>query len=476
MSHSDEVNLKEDSPKTGGSILVVDDEKGVRQSLEIVLERLGHRVKLASGGVEGDIILAKECPDLILLDVRLPPNSGIDLLDRWRKEHPECIIVLMSGEATITEALQGLQMGAYDFLEKPFAETRLKNVVDRALERQRMREEASRQGDERIIGQSPSLRKVLADVEKVAPTKARVLITGESGTGKDLLARAIHNLSARKNNRMVKLNCAAMPAELIESQLFGHVKGAFTGALSAHKGLFEMANGGTLFLDEVVELPLPAQAKLLRALQNGEIHRVGSEELIKIDVRIIAATNRDLKVAVDRGEFREDLYYRLAVLQVACPPLRDRSEDVPLLVKHFCYTLQTEYQLTEKRFSDEAILCMQKYAWPGNIRELRNIVERTMILAGPIIGAFDLPSEISKSTNLMSDLPGSLRGIKVPMPWEEFKTRSEKGFLVATMRFCEGNVADAARILEVERSTVHKWMRSLGIEKEDYLHNSLSQT
>ncbi len=307
--------------KHSGKILVIDDEPNIRTSLKMLLVDEGFAVDLACDGEEAEKILAVTPPDLILLDIRLPKISGLDLLKSWKLQRPSMPIVLMSGEATVTEALEGLKLGAYDFAEKPFISARLINTLHRAIERSRLKEAGADLDEEPIVGQAPPLRQVLAAIEKIAPTKTRVLITGESGTGKELLARSVHRLSTRAKSRFVRINCAAIPSELIESELFGHVKGAFTGATAARRGHFENAHGGTLFLDEIGDLSLSAQAKILRALQNGEVTPVGSNITIKVDVRIIAATNRDLKAAVEAGAFREDLFYRLAVVTLESPPL-----------------------------------------------------------------------------------------------------------------------------------------------------------
>lgn len=461
-----------------GRVLVVDDERNIRTALAMTLKGAGYAVDLAASGIEADQILAATQPDVIMLDVRLPGESGIELLGRWKATLATVPIVLMSGEATLTEALEGLKLGAYDFLEKPLLAPRVLNTTARAVERrllidQAMRRAADDDGGERMIGQSPKLNALLADIAKIAPLKTRVLITGESGTGKDLVARALHQLSARAKKRFVKLNCAAIPAELIESELFGHVKGAFTGAVSARRGHFEMANGGTLFLDEVGELTASAQAKMLRALQNGEITPVGSDATIKVDVRVIAATNRDLKAEVELGSFREDLFYRLAVVLLETPPLRERDGDVKLLTQHFAETIRLENGLLAKTFAPEVLAAMSAYRWPGNIRELRNVVERLIILGGPRINCDDLPHEIRAAT---APMPSSKPPNTPTVPcsyqaktWEAFKAESERAFLVATLRDCAGNISEAARVLGVERTTVHKWLKHHQIEKRHYL-------
>ncbi len=451
--------------KFSGRILVVDDERNIRMSLKMLLTDEGFAMDVAGDGEEAEKILALTPPDLILLDVRLPGVSGLELLKRWKIQKPSLPIILMSGEATVTEALDGLKDGAYDFVEKPFVTPRLINTIHRAMERARLKEGLADADHEPIVGQSAALKRVLADLEKIAPTKTRVLITGESGTGKDLLARAIHRLSARATHRFIKINCAAIPSELIESELFGHVKGAFTGATSARRGHFEAASGGSLFLDEIGDLSASAQAKILRALQSGEITPVGSNITIRVDVRVIAATNRDLKADVEAGSFREDLFYRLAVVTVHSPPLRDRREDVPMLVEHFAAQIRRENALPPKKFDPLVVAALSAYQWPGNIRELRNVVERLMILSGPIIGLSDLPVDIRPPGLDENHSPESPFQIQ---PWETFKLNSERAYLVAVLKSCKGNISEAARLLEVERTTIHKWLKSLQIEKRHY--------
>ncbi len=471
-----------DAPESGaaGRVLVVDDERNIRSTLRMTLAGEGYATDLAADGAEAEAVLAATPPDCVLLDLRLPGANGIELLKRWKVQHPGIPVILMSGEATLTEALEGLKLGAYDFFEKPLLAPRVINAVARAVEKKAMFECATGEGGERLVGSSPRLNALLADVAKIAPLKTRVLITGESGTGKDLVARAIHQLSARAKKRFVKINCAAIPSELIESELFGHVKGAFTGAVQARRGHFEAAHGGTLFLDEVGEMSLSAQAKMLRALQSGEITPVGSDLTIKVDVRVVAATNRDLKAEVEVGNFREDLYYRLAVVELEAPPLRDRASDVPLLTRHFADQITAENGLGDKNFAPETLAALAAYRWPGNIRELRNVVERLMILGGPVVGLVDLPAEIRAAALLAGPtaaVPGtpsvaSGPGVAAafqPTSWESFKSESERRFLVQTLRSCQGNVSEAARVLGVERTTVHKWLKLHQIEKQHYI-------
>lgn len=454
-----------------GRVLVVDDEKNIRATVKMVLNSEGFRVDTAEDGNKADEILSTTPPDAILLDVRMPGRTGLELLKTWRVQYPEMPIILMSGEATLSEAVGGLKDGAFDFLEKPLMQARLCNTVRHAIDRSKQLEKRAATSPFQIIGRSPALARVLGDIEKIAPTKTRVLITGESGTGKDLLARALHSHSGRKTKPFIKVNCAAIPSELIESELFGHKKGAFTGALNARRGYFEAANGGTLFLDEIGELSASAQAKILRAIQNGEITPVGSDVTVQVDVRIVAATNRDLKAEVELGNFREDLFYRLAVVVVESPRLKDRKEDIPLLVQFFAEDIRKENGLGSKNFDAAVMQILQEYNWPGNIRELRNVVERLLILSGPVITVNELPTELRQPTQNSSTRINQALGQPEfsLVPWESFKKESERNYLIFALRTCKGNISETARVLGVERTTIHKWMHSYQIQKQHFV-------
>ncbi|MCX6119540.1 MAG: sigma-54 dependent transcriptional regulator [Proteobacteria bacterium] len=458
MNDSLDQSFEEKTPIVG-NVLVVDDESGIRQSIAYILSDSGFQVTLAANGREANDCIAKSIPDVVLLDVRMPERSGLSILKDFLVQLPNSTIILMSGEATLAEALEGVQAGAFDFLEKPLTRPRLLNAVRRAIARVNLLRSRLDFEPEILIGNSPVVRELFDQVKRIAKTKARVLILGESGTGKDLVAKAIHRQSARNENPFLKINCAAIPLELIESQLFGHVKGAFTGAVSARKGLFESANGGTVFLDEVGELPLAAQAKLLRVIQNGEINPVGSDFTLKVDVRIVAATNRDLKQDVKTGKFREDLYYRLAVVEIANPPLRDRRDDIPQLVKYFNEQVAQEHGLLPLSISEGQFRLFCVYDWPGNVRELRNLVERLVIYGQEVL-----------DRNLMSMLNydqipvTGLEPDEAILSWEAFKHKSEKSYLLKVLKQTRGNMAEAARLLQVERSTVHKWVKALEID------------
>src|SRR5882724_2131417 len=384
------------------TVFIVDDEKNIRRTVRMVLEGEGFAVEEASSGEEALARLPDIGADVMLLDVQLPGMSGLEAIERMAKlktSEPQPTVIMISGHATLADAVRATKAGAYEILEKPLDRERLMVALRNALERRAMaREVAGLRAltDERfeMVGRSPVMTALYAQIAKVAPTRTRVLITGESGTGKELIARAVHRESALKNQSFVKVNCAAIPPELIESELFGHERGAFTGAVARKRGHFEVADGGTIFLDEIGDMIASAQAKVLRVLQSGEFTRVGGEQTLKVEVRVIAATNRDLPAAVAAGQFREDLYFRLAVVPLRVPPLRDRPTDIPILCAAFIQDACRENGMKEKAISEEASAILSEYSWPGNVRELRNVIERLVILSEESIGVGDLPEEI----------------------------------------------------------------------------------
>ncbi|MGD8861790.1 MAG: sigma-54 dependent transcriptional regulator [Myxococcales bacterium] len=473
-------------------ILVVDDEKNIRRTLRMVLEGPGHRVLEADSGEAALETLDSEDVDLVILDVRLPGMSGIDALGkiRERQEGSDLPVIMISGHASVAEAVHSVQLGASDFLEKPLDRNRVLVTVGNALEQSALRRELDRlraevQGRHEMIGDTPVMRELYGQIEKVAPTKGRVLITGDSGTGKELIARAIHRLSDRRDRPFVMLNCAAIPADLIESELFGHERGAFTGASSRKKGMFEQADGGTLFLDEIGDMSLGAQAKVLRALQSGEITRVGSERPIAVDVRVIAATNKDLEADVAAGEFRDDLYFRLNVVPIRSPSLNERTADIPRLASAFFQHFCREYGMPDKEVSPEVFNVLETRSWPGNVRELKNVVERMVILGGDRIGVGDVPadglgaatsahqaslaSEKAESGAMPQDTPGAFRvtvGDDEELTLRELRDRAEREYILATLRKCEWNISRAAGQLGIERTNLHKKMRGFGIKRE----------
>jgi DNA-binding NtrC family response regulator len=461
------------------TILVVDDEKNIRRTLRMVLEGAGFNTLEASSAEECLDTLAANEIDLLILDVRLPKMSGIEALERIRNE-PETRklpVLMVSGHASLAEAVQAVQLGATDFFEKPLDRDRVLVSVRNALKTWQLQREVEQLRADvehryEMIGESQVMRSLFAQLEKVAPTNGRVLIFGESGTGKELVARAIHRLSPRADKPFIKVNCAAIPAELIESELFGYERGAFTGAQGRKKGMFELANSGTLFLDEIGDMSANAQAKVLRALQSGEISRVGSEKTIAVDVRVLAATNKDLEVEVKDGRFREDLFFRLNVVPIVSPPLRERKTDIPLLAKGFLREFSLENGLRQKPIDDEVLQALSQRPWPGNVRELRNVVERMAILSGDRISMDDLPaegvlSEVRRESEPPTDLPSTLDEAGERLTLREYRSRAEKEYILRTLDEVGWNISRAATILGVERTNLHKKMRSYGIRREE---------
>ena len=391
-------------------ILIVEDEKSISNILENILsdEIQGSEITIAENGLDAYKLIEKNDFDLIISDIKMPKLSGNELLTQSLSIKPECVFVMISGHADIETAVTCLKNGAYDFISKPIDINRLITSVKNALEKKdlqntknslikentQLKKKVSKKYQ--MIGESPALKNIQSMIEKVAPSDARVLITGSNGSGKELVAHAIHSLSERSKNPIVEVNCAAIPSELIESELFGHVKGSFTGAIKDKQGKFEQANGGTLFLDEIGDMSLVAQAKVLRALQENKVSPVGSDKEIKVDVRVLAATNKDLKKEIEAGKFREDLYHRLSVIEIHVPSLDERKDDIPILVKHFAKLISEEQGTSVKEFDDKAIKTLQNFSWTGNIRELRNVVERLIILGSNPVTAEDVTNFVRK--------------------------------------------------------------------------------
>ncbi len=457
------------------NILVVDDEKNIRRTLRMVLEGEGYAVEDAGTAEDGLELIARGGVDLVILDVRLPGMSGLEALGRLREADRELPVLMISGHASVGEAVLAVQTGATDFFEKPLDRDRVLVRVRNALKTRRLEREVTRlqAGLEKryeMIGDSPIMRQLYAAIEKVAPTTGRVLITGESGTGKELIARALHRLSPRVDEAFIKVNCAAIPADLIESELFGYERGAFTGAQNRRKGMFELAHRGTLFLDEIGDMSASAQAKVLRALQSGEITRVGSEQAIAVDVRVLAATNKNLEQAIAKGEFREDLFFRLAVVPLRSPSLRERRADIPHLAMAFLEAFSEENGMRVKPVDPEVWARLQSMPWPGNVRELKNVVERMAILSGERIEVGDLPAGGALGHG---EAPASPLGLPDPafedgrrLTLREYRDRAERRYIEATLEECQGNVSKAAAILGVERTNLHKKMRSLAVHRE----------
>jgi two-component system nitrogen regulation response regulator NtrX len=449
-------------------ILVVDDEEGIRRVLHQLFEYEDHEVRSAGGGAEAITIYQEFHPDVTFLDVKMARMDGLEALTRIREHDPNAVVVMISGHGTIDTAVEATRRGAYDFLEKPLDTDRLLLVLRNALQQQGLAQENARLRGEiesrhQIVGRSFALRQVLDRVEKVAPTDARVLVTGENGTGKELVARAIHRLSPRADRAFIELNCAAIPSELIESELFGHMKGSFTGAHEDRAGKFELSDGGTLFLDEIGDMSLQAQAKVLRALQEGIVTRVGGAKPIQVDVRVLAATNKDLEEEIKGGRFREDLYYRLNVIPLHVPPLRERREDIPMLVRHFVEANAREANLRPRQFTDDAVERLQRMDWPGNVRELRNTVERLLILAGSQTVTADDVDLLVGGKMKGGGLSGDLLGCTT---FAEFKEAAERAFILQKLRENDWNVSETARILDMPRSNLYKKIERYELVRE----------
>ena len=450
-------------------ILVVDDEPGIRSALGQLLEYEGYDVRTAPNAADGLAEYERFRPHLVFMDIKMAGLDGLEALRQLREKDPAALVVMISGHATIKTAVEATQSGAYDILEKPLDTDRilvlLRNAlehVDLAAENARLRETIETRFE--IVGKSFVIRALTDQIEKVAPTPARVLVTGENGTGKELVARAIHKHSPRKAKPFVEVNCAAIPSELIESELFGHMKGSFTGAVQDRPGKFEQADTGTLFLDEIGDMSLNAQAKVLRVLQDGVVTRIGGSKPLKVDVRVVAATNKELEEEIKNGRFREDLFYRLNVLPLRVPALRERREDIPLLVRHFLAVLAAQDGLAPREIEDAAVQRLADLEWPGNVRELRNTVERLLILAsGPRITLADVERLVGRRA-LESGGIGALTDIGT---FEEFKYAAERAFLVAKLRQYDWNVSETARALDMPRSNVYKKIERYGLKREE---------
>ncbi|APG25250.1 MAG: sigma-54 dependent transcriptional regulator [Syntrophotalea acetylenica] len=450
------------------TILVVDDEQSIRESLDGILQDEGFRTLFSETGEGALTLLTEETPDLILLDIWLPGIDGLETLRRIRENNPEQLVIMMSGHGTIETAVKATKLGAYDFIEKPLSLEKVLISIENAFKVSRLVEEnrslrARMAKEYEMVGSSEAIMKLKEQITIAAPTSGWVLITGENGTGKELVARAIHHYSKRNDKPFVEVNCAAIPEELIESELFGHEKGAFTGATAQRKGKFDQAHEGTLFLDEIGDMSLKTQAKILRILQERKFERVGGNRTIEVDVRVIAATNKDLEEEIGKGNFRQDLYYRLNVLPFHVPPLRERREDISLLARHFLVYFCSKESRDIKTMEPDVISALTAYNWPGNVRELRNIVERLVIMS-------------PHQTITMSDLPVGIQnanpeeqGIKVFMTGEGISLKQaredfEKEFILQKLQENEGNISRTAEAIDMERSNLHRKIKSYGID------------
>jgi two-component system, NtrC family, nitrogen regulation response regulator NtrX len=466
------------------TVLIVDDEKNILLTLSQSLQLAGYKTELASSGQVALDLVSTRPVDAVLMDVKMPDMDGLTALERLSALKPALPVIMMSGHGTIDTAVKATQLGARDFLEKPIARERLLVALRNALEHQAMAEELrelkAEAGRFEMVGNSAAMQRIYELIRRTAPSEGRVLITGENGSGKELIARAIHLNSRRRGGPFVKLNCAAVPHDLIESELFGHEKGAFTGAVSVRRGKFELAHEGTVFLDEIGDMPAAMQAKLLRVLQEGELERVGGAETLKVDVRVIAATNKNLEDEIDAGRFREDLYFRLNVVQIHSPALRERKEDLPALLEAF---LREACQKNGKRtmqVSPEAMAVMAAYDYPGNVRELRNLIERLAILCeGPIVTGAEAEDLLPRRRGqapamagmkpLAAAMPMSMPATSAPRradkPFRDQVEDAEREIILAALAYTRDNVTEAARLLDLERGHFYKKMKSLGLRR-----------
>jgi DNA-binding NtrC family response regulator len=453
------------------TLLIVDDERNIRRTLRMVLEAEGYAVLEAESAEQGLALLEAEPVDLAIFDIRLPGMDGLALLSRARELWRDLPVIVISGHADTSDVVDAVKRGATDFFSKPVDRDRVLVSVKNALSRRALEDKVQalssreRRFADDMLGDSPAMRKLRDDIAKVAPTSGRVLVLGDSGTGKELVAAEIHRLSKRAQGPFVKVNCAAIPSELIESELFGHEKGSFSGAAARRRGQFEVAHGGTLFLDEIGDMSLSAQAKVLRALQTGEITRVGSEKAIQVDVRVVAATNKDLEAEVREGNFREDLYFRLAVVPVRAPALRERIEDVPELAERFFQLAVRDNGIRPKPVDPAVYEKLKAYRWPGNVRELRNVCERMVIMSGDRIGPDDVPEGVGPRA-APPPPPGSADLSRYgEVPLKELRDLVERDYILKKLEEHDWNITQAAQALGVERTNLHKKIKQHGLSR-----------
>ena len=448
-------------------IVVIDDEIAIRDSLKMILEYDGYECLLAPSGQAGLACVERDDPDLVFLDVKMPGMDGIEVLRKIRALDELLPVVIISGHGTVSTAVEATRLGAFDFLEKPLSTDRVTVTIRNALNQRRLRTEnrswrRAAEARHEMVGGSRALHAMTEEIRRAAPVRSAVLIQGESGVGKELVARAIHRNGPRVRARFVQVNCAAIPDDLIESELFGHERGSVTGATEKQVGKFEQADRGSIFLDEIGDMSLKTQAKVLRVLQEGEVERLGSARTIRVDVRVLAATHRNLEQASDAGEFREDLYFRLSVLPIQVPPLRERAEDVPLLVRHFATMFARENNFRPKPFSEEAVGALARHHWRGNVRELRNSVERLLVMvSGQSITLGDVRSVLRLDER--SAAAGSAAGART---LREFKEASERSFLVARLRELDWNISRTAEEIDTPRSNLYKKLEQYRISQE----------
>jgi two-component system nitrogen regulation response regulator NtrX len=450
-------------------VLVVDDEAAIRDSLRMVLEYEGYRVEDAAGGPQALARLADRLPDAVLLDIKMPEMDGLEVLRAMRERGYDMPVLMVSGHADVATAVEATRLGAYDFFEKPLQRDRVLVSLRNAVESSRLRAENRSLGQEpeTLIGGAMAMRRLRETIEKAAPTNATVLVTGESGTGKELVARAVHRASSRRDRPLVQVNCAAIPEELIESELFGHEKGSFTGAVRKQMGKFVAADGGTIFLDEIGDMSARTQAKVLRVLQNGEVEPVGAERTVQVDVRVVAATNRNLEEEIAAGRFREDLYYRLNVIPIRTPALRERLEDVPLLVEYFVRRYSEANHCRAKAFAEDALGHLCALPWKGNVRELKNLIERLLILSpGDTVTREDV---IGATGGARPELSNGVLAVKT---LREFRDVSERMFLVHKLEENSWNVTQTAQAIDTPRSNLYKKLEQYDIRREEVTRES----
>ncbi len=460
-----------DTPR---KVLIVDDERDMLANCARILRRCGYECLTADTSDQGLALVHMAEPDVVLVDLRMPGKSGIDIVKAIKARHPDIEVVLMTAYATIETAVDAIKQGAFDYLSKPFTATQLQAAIQRTLEQRHKavdrprtkRELAERHGGGDMVGGSEAMLTLREHIRKIAATEATVLITGESGTGKELVARSLHQFSRRRALPFVPIDCAALPESLLESELFGHEKGAFTGASLSRPGLFELAHTGTLFLDEVAELPLPLQAKLLRVLEARQLRRLGGRQLISVDVRLIAATNRNLAKALETGRFRADLFYRLNVIPIHVPPLRERRGDIPLLAMHFLLHSSSATPSQPRGFAPDAMGLLERYGWPGNVRELKNTVERARALTNQEdIQPEDLPAAVRHLSGELTDRLAPLHSFKAAK--QEIVTEFEERSLRELMECSGWNIAQAARTSGVHRKTIERKLKRYNLRRDD---------
>ena len=463
-------------------VLIVDDELNIRRVLAAMLAREGYEVTTAEDGEQALAVLRKTPVHVVVTDLVMPRLGGMQLLERVSAEFPDVPVIFITAHGTVDSAVQALKAGAFDYITKPFEQEELKKVIAKAtraheFERQNVHAPVASGEKPPLVGESPAMRHLHEVVAKVADSPSTVLITGESGTGKELVARELHAGSSRRDRPLIKVNCAAIPKDLVESELFGYEKGAFTGAVGSKPGRFELADGGTLFLDEIGEIPVEMQVKLLRALQESEFERVGGIKTLHVDVRLIAATNRDLKALIAEGKFREDLYYRLAVVPISIPPLRDRGQDIPLLVEHFIAKYNQRLGKRVERMDEDAMQTLLGYSWPGNIRELENLMERSVLFAdGAVIHASSLPDSLRErapGASVPIAAVGPLGSIAAPSGASmkeivrQAQAELERELIARALEETGGNVTRAAKRLQISRKSLQVKMKELGLRGDD---------